>query len=250
MDNPKFVGDQISGGKKSMFGFLKGIFQRNEITRPPRRTTSRKDWDLLNREIFSRVIEGGKFCVGVVSSGDAEPGQLKYRMSQDFPSRKAIEYIRAQFKSEQFNSIMTTRSGLALNSKYGLFKVASDKLGLPLNSMVMPVTSAVDPNLKSLLIFGGEFLDHQMAARLQTLDNLLGRGEKAAADRKLGAGGRTQRELIEKLEGINITRLFDCDINTLAEIANGLEEVKGQLSQNLKPKYGAVHQYLMKKRLN
>lgn len=232
-----------------MFGFLKGLFQRSEITRPPRRTTSRRDWDLLNREIFARVIEGGKFCVGLVSAGDAEPGQLKYRMSQDFPNGKAIDYIRAQFMPAQFDSIMSSRGGLAVNSKYGLFKVSSDKLGLPLNSMVMPVTSTADPKLKSLLIFGGEFLDHQMAARLKALDNVLGRGEKSAADRKMGPSGRTQRELIGELEGINIKRLFDYDINTLAEIANGLDEVKGQLSRDLKPKYGAVQQYLMKKRL-
>ena len=233
-----------------MFEFLKGKFGRSEVTRPPRRITNRTDWESLNREIFTRVVEGGKFCVGVVSAGDAEPGQLKYRMSQEFPNGKVIEFIRSQFKPAQFDQIMTSRSGLAVNGKYGLFKVTSDTLGLPLNCMVMPVTSTANPKLKSLLIFGGEFLDTQMAARLQALDGLLGRTEKAPSDRKMGASGRTQRELIAMLEEINIKRLFEYEIDALAEIANGLEEVRGQLSQNLRPKYGAVQQYLMKKRLS
>lgn len=232
-----------------MFGFLKKSVGGGEITRPPRRTTSRSDWETLNREIYARVIEGGKFCIGIVSVGDGEPGRLKFRMSQDYPGKDVVEFIRTQFKPEQFEHIMTSRDGLSVNQKYGLFIVASKKLGLPVNSMVMPVTSTANPKLKSLLVFGGQFLDTQMATRLESLDGLLSRGELAAKDRKMGAGGRTQAELVEMLDKLNVKRLFDYETDTLAAIANGLEEMKGQLSQRLKPKFGAVHQYLMKKQL-
>lgn len=233
-----------------MFGFLKGILRRREVTRLPRRITTRTDWDMLNREIFARVIEGGKFCVGIVSAGDGAPGQLKFRMNQDFPAKNVTEYIRAQFKPPQFESIMTSRAGMAVDGKFGLFKVASDKLGLPMKSMVMPVTSTVDPKLKSLLLFGGEFLDTQMAARLDALDKVLGRGERSANDQRMGKGGRTRGELIEMLAKINVKRLFDYELDKIAEIANGLEETRDQLPPNLRPKFGAIHQYLMSKRLN
>ena len=120
-----------------MLGFMKGLFGGGEGAHSQMLTTTRTDWEVLNREIFTRVIEGGKFCIGIVSSGDAEPGQMKFRMSLDYPGKEAIEYIRSQFKPAQFESIMTSRSGLASVGKFGLFKVVSDKLGLPRNAMVL-----------------------------------------------------------------------------------------------------------------
>lgn len=233
-----------------MFGFLKRGLQGREVTRPPRRITARTDWETLNREIYARVIEGGKFCVGIVSAGDGMPGQLKFRMNQEFPGKQVTDYIRTRFKPPQFDSIMATRAGLAVDGKYGLFKVTSDKLGLPLKCMVMPITSTANSNLKSLLIFGGEFLENQMATRLGALDNLLGRGERSAKDQRMGKGGRTRGELIEMLEGINTKRLFDYELAKLAEITNGLEETRDQLPRELRPKFGAIHQYFMSKRLN
>lgn len=233
-----------------MFGFLKRGLRRGEGNRLPGRITARTDWETLNREIYARVIEGGKFCVGIVSAGDGGPGQLKFRMNQDFPGKQVTDYIRTRFKPPQFESIMATRAGLAVDGKYGLCKVTSDKLGLPLKCLVMPITSTANPNLKSLLIFGGEFLENQMATRLGALDNLLGRGERSAKDERMGKGGRTRGELTEMLEGINLKRLFDYELDKLAEITNGLEEYKDQLPQVLRPKFGAVHKYLMSKRLN
>ena len=66
----------------------------------------------------------------------------------------------------------------------------------------------------------------------------------------MGKGGRTRGELIEMLEGINLKRLSDYDLSRLAEIINGLEESRTQLPKKLRPAYGAIHQYLMSKRLN
>ena len=65
----------------------------------------------------------------------------------------------------------------------------------------------------------------------------------------MGKGGRTQGELIEMLEEINLKRLSDYELSRLAEIINGLEETRNQLPPNLRPKFGAIHQYLMSKRL-
>lgn len=232
-----------------MFAFLKRLIGPPERVRPPRRTTRRSDWERLNREIFARVVEGGRFCIGIVSSGETPPGQLKYRMHQGYPGKEASDYIRMRFQQAHFDAVMSSRAGLAHIAKYRLFKVVSDQLNLPVNTMLCPISSNADPKLRSLLIFGGEFIDHQMTSRLEALDGLLNRAERPAEARPSGLGGKSHGDLVALLDDLNLKRLFDYDLADLAEIANGLDETKAQLSKRMKPKFWAVNQYVMTKRL-
>ena len=232
-----------------MFAFLKRLFGTPERVRPPRRTTGRSDWERLNREIFARVVDGGRFCIGIVSSGETPSGELTYRMHQGFPGKEASDYIRMRFQPAHFNAVMSSRAGLAHIAKYRLFKVVSDQLCLPVNTMLCPISSNANPKLRSLLIFGGEFIDHQMTTRLEALDGLLNRPEHRAEDRPSGLGGKTRGELMAMLDDLNVKRLFDYNLDELAEIANGLDETKAQLSKRMKPKFWAVNQYVMTKRL-
>lgn len=198
------------------------------------------------------MIQGGKFCIGVVSQGDGEEGELKFRMNLEYPNKEVIDFIRRNFNAAELEQIFATRVPLRLVPKHGLLKIVTNTLGLPQNSLVVPVSSTADSSLKLLLLFGGEYVDSQMAARIQALESLLGKQGLDPDSRPLGTakGSKSRDELLGILAKMDVKRLFDYEFDLLAEIVNGLDESKYKLSVDQKPKFRAVSQFVLKKRLS
>ncbi len=233
-----------------MFGLFKKILPGGS-TRKCWRSTDRSDWEFLNREIYGRVVSGAKFCMGVISSGEISDGGLKYRMNQDFPNREVRDFVRLKFLPDHFAKIFVSGGAKYDLPKHGLVKIGDSKLGLPVNTLIAPVTSSFDPKLKVLVIFGGQFVDNQMAARIDELEAILDKPDLRPGARPVGhgKGAKSRDDLVAMLEKVNVKRLFEHDLGELSQIVNGLEDFKDKLPSKLKPRYWAVGQYVLKQRL-
>ena len=210
--------------------------------------TMRKDWDDLVTELFSRVISGAPFGIGVASKSKSFMGStLKLRLNHNFSNKAVIEFIRKNFQSKRLDRLFAG-TGLSPDSRGKLFKVSGDDTGLPRNCLVYPFENPSDSNCRGIIIFGGERLEGQLERRIETAGGILNAEPGGSKATPLGLENHDQ--LLERLSKINVKRLFEYDLEILSRIVNHLEESKEDLPKNLKPVFRSVSEYILKKRLN
>ena len=209
--------------------------------------TNRKDWDALVEELYAAVIAGTPFGIGIAAKHKGLLGtSLKLRLNQRFPNPQVPQYIRKRFQANKLDRLFQSAEGLERDGT-GCYKVAADDLGLPRNCLLYAFENPADPNLRGLIIFGGERMEGQLERRLQAAAEVLeGTGRSSARG---GLALDTQEQLEAALAKINVKRLFDYDMDLLARIVNGLEESKEELPKHLKPVFRSVSEYILKHRL-
>lgn len=213
------------------------------------RHTSRSDWNSVLVEVYSRVIDGCRFGIGVLTTEkNLLSTKVVFRLNQDYPDPAVIEYIRRKFNAKCFNRFFSPDAGLSTDSTTGILKVGDGSFGLPGKSLVAPFKSNSGEKKRAVVVFGGTRLEGQIDARLKALDSVLG-SERPTITTKDRVPVTSHNELVEALNKINLKRLFDYKLDQLALIVNGLEETKEQLSLTMKPKFNTVNQYLLAKRL-
>jgi hypothetical protein len=215
-------------------------------------STDRPDWDAVITQLYSRVVEGAPYALGVVARQKGLLGlSLRPRLNKNAGNQAAVDYIRGRFRDAEFDRVFQADEGLAQDDQSGLFKVTGEGLGLPRNSLIARVESSADEELKAVVIFGGERLEGQLQRRLQVLAEVLGQGPGSGGSQVVGAplGPEEREKLLAALADLNVRRLSDYDPDLLARIINGLEEGREALPKELKPKYKAAGDYLLRKRL-
>ncbi|MEE8435870.1 MAG: hypothetical protein V3S64_13890 [bacterium] len=198
-------------------------------------------------ELYNGVIAGTPFGIGIASKAKGLLGaSLKLQLNQRFPARAVTKFVKGNFKLKILERLFESDAGLAKDERENLFKVTSNELGLPRNSIVFRIENPSDANLRAVIFFGGERLAMQLENRLNiTTEILEGRTAAGRVDQSLVG----PEELKAELEKLNIRRLFDYDMNKLSTIVNGLEDSKNELPKALKPAFKSVSDYIIKKRM-
>ena len=209
--------------------------------------TNRKDWDTLMNELFNGVIVGTPFGIGIAAKAKGLLGpSLKMRLNQRFPVPAVTKFVKGNFKLKILEKLFESDAGLAKEDLENLFKVTSNELGLPRNSLIFRIENSSDANLRAVMFFGGERLAAQLENRLSiTTDILEGKTAAGKVDRSLVGPEKLKAEL----EKLNIRRLFDYDMKKLSAIVNGLEDEKDNLPKALKPAFKSVSDFIIKKRM-
>ena len=209
--------------------------------------TNRKDWDTLMAELYNGVIAGTPFGIGIASKAKGLLGaSLKLQLNQRFPAPAVTKFVKDHFKLQTLEKLFESDAGLAKEERENLFKVTSNELGLPRNTIVFRIENPSDSILRAVMFFGGERLAAQLENRLSITADIL-EGNTAAGKVDLSLMGSD--ELKAELERLNLKRLFDYDMNKLSAIVNGLEDSKDNLPKTLKPIFKTVSDYIIKKRM-
>ena len=213
---------------------------------PRAQRTNRTDWDALVMELYTNVISGVPFGIGIASKQKGLLGaSLKLQLNQNFPIPPVTAYISKNFNVAKLDRIFQSAQGLEWDSRHGLYKVAGDvkNMGLPRNTLVYPFENPSYKNMRAVLIFGGERLEGRLESQLQGAAEIL-----RVVPRSSPRGGLTlERErLVEALNKIDPKRMFVYDLDLLARIVNGLEETKEDLPKHLKPIFKYVSYYFLK----
>lgn len=209
--------------------------------------TNRKDWDTLMTELYNGVIVGTPFGIGIASKAKGLLGaSLKLQLNQRFPSPAVTKFVKGNFKLKTLEKIFESDAGLAKEGRENLYKVTSNELGLPRNSLIFRMENPADANLRAVMFFGGERLAAQLESRLNTTIEILeGRTAAGKVDKSLVG----TEELKAELEKLNLRRLFDYDMKKLSSIINSLEDEKDSLPKALKPAFKAVSDFIIRKRM-
>lgn len=209
--------------------------------------TNRKDWDTLMNELFNGVIVGTPFGIGIAAKAKGLLGaSLKMQLNQRFPVPAVIKFVKGNFKLKILEKLFESDAGLAKEDLENLFKVTSNELGLPRNSLIFRIENPSDANLRAVMFFGGERLAAQLENRLSITNDILeGKTAAGKVDRSLVGPEKLKAEL----EKLNIRRLFDYDMKKLSAIVNGLEDEKDNLPKALKPAFKSVSDFIIKKRM-
>jgi hypothetical protein len=214
---------------------------------PAVHATQRSDWDDLVNELYTGVIAGCPFGIGLATKQKGLLGaSIRLRLNQNFPSPAITSFVKRNFRVANLDQIFQSDQGLEHDARNNTLKITGESMGLPRNSLVYRIANPKDAILRALLIFGGERLEGQLERRLQAAATIL---EKTAAER----GGLPPLDTPEQMEAalakINVKRLFDYDMDMLARMVNGLEEHKEDLPKHLKPLFKSVSDYIIKKRV-
>lgn len=208
--------------------------------------TNRKDWDTLVSELYEGVISGTGFGIGIAAKQKGLLGaSLKLRLNQRFPVPAVTKFVKGNFKLKTLERLFQSDAGLAKENRENLFKVTSNELGLPRNSIIFRFENPTDANLRAVMFFGGERLAAALESRLRiTTDILEGKTAAGIVDRSV----KGDEELMAELQKLNLKRLFDYDLKKLSAIVNGLEDNKEDLPKTLKPIFKAVSDFIIRKR--
>jgi hypothetical protein len=208
--------------------------------------TQRKDWTALVEELFVSVVSGAPFGVGVIGKHKGLLGaSLKLRLNQRFPQPQVQEFIRKHFQVRQLDRLFERGDGLEPDPS-GAYKVEGGDLGLPRNTLVSLFQNPADANLRGVILFGGQRMEGQLEKRMQAARAILESTGRSSARGGLALDSRDQLE--ERLSKINVKRLFDYDIELLARIVNGLEEVREELPLELKPTFKAISDFVIRQK--
>lgn len=210
-------------------------------------TTRRQDWDTLVEELFTSVIAGAPFAIGIATKHKGFLGSsIKLRLNQRFPKPEVAHFIRKRFQATQLDRVFQTAEGLE-SDRTGMYKVVGDDLGLPRNCLVVRFANSDDPNLRGVILFGGERLEGQLEKRLEAASTVL---QGPSRSSPLGGLALERREdLVNALGRLNPKRLYEHDLELLARIVNGLEHTKDDLPKQLKPIFKAASDYIIKHRM-
>ena len=213
--------------------------------------TFRSDWEPLMRELFTRVVEGCPFAMGLftVDGSWGKPrlsGKFNYRSGQ--PSM--LDYVRRHFKRKHYDHIANSLEGLAEHERFDLYKIVSPGLGLPVNALVYKIEHYNDPDLKAAIVFGGERLGGQMEVHLKLTAGILERLPTAHSANPEAPPHETRyTKLVAMLRAADPHKLRQTGLNDrkwseVHEIVHGLEGFQGQFPELLKAKFVMLTQLL------
>ena len=229
---------------------MRATMEKNTVSGGLERATSRTDMDAVGAEIYRNVVAGCHFCLGVVTLEKSLFGKsLKYRLNQEFATPGAADFIRRKFKTGTLDALFSSGPGLEVVNQLGLYRVKSPEYGLPVNSIV-GLFQGPKPEHRGVVVFGGERLEGRLESKIDALEKVLG-GDGSIRTARGGVvpAGPGLNKLLEELKTINPKRLFDHELNKLAELVNHLEEHKDQIPKPFRPRYTLLHEYVLKKRL-
>jgi len=208
-------------------------------------TTSRKDWDDLIVELYTGVVAGTPFGIGVVAPVKGLLGaSMKLRLNLTFPSQQVVNFIRKNFNQKRFEKVFHNDAGLTPDSISGVMKITSDDTGLPRNCLIMRFENESDRTLRGMILFGGERMEGQLEKRVERARNILaGKGAKGTLPTTdVGA-------LMGKLDKLNTKRISEHSIEELSSIVNGLQEHRDSMSKDQKNRFKIASDYILKRRL-
>jgi len=208
--------------------------------------TNRKDWDLVVKELFAKVVDGVPFGIGVVSKEKTLLGySVRYRMNNGFTNKSVQNYIRKNLNAARMDKLFSNDQGLGKGAAGGVFRVEGENLGLPKNSLVARVEQQENSSHRAVIIFGGERLEGKLEMRLEKLAEIL-TGTTRTAQRSAMLS-QSEEDLYATLQKLNVKRLFDYDLKLLSNIVNTLEDQKESLPKDLKPKFKVVSDFVLKR---
>jgi hypothetical protein len=206
--------------------------------------TFRNDWDSLLRDLFVRVVDGCPFAVGLFTR-DLSYGFPRLKEMLNFSASKdaALTYVRRRFKLKHFEHIAGSLEGLAPHERYDLYKIISPGLGLPLNSLIYKIEHYSEPDLKAVIVFGGERLGGQMEVHLKLTTGLLEQPVATKLTQRTG-GPEDSRytQMIAALRAADPRKLRQSGLNEkrwheLREIVTELRDIQEQFPEVLRAKF-------------
>ncbi|MFI5401099.1 MAG: hypothetical protein ACHQZQ_08625 [SAR324 cluster bacterium] len=209
--------------------------------------TVRNDWDELMRELFERVVDGCPFAVGLFTR-DVGPESRRYREMLNYNGGKTetVDYVLHHFKLGHYEHIAGSLEGLEPHERYDLYKIVSPGLGLPLNSLVYKIEHFFNPDLKAIVVFGGERLGGQMEAHLKMTTGLLERPAKSlAAQLALTPEESRYGEMIAALRAADPRKLRQSGLSRqgfakIREIVTALGGMQDRFPQVLQAKFALL----------
>ena len=217
--------------------------------------TNRTDWETLVTELFERVIHRCPYAIAAVSKRKiVRWHRLIIRTNEMFEPSDVPRFVRQMFRVAHFDAIFKSTAGIERHERYDLYKVIGAKLGLPLKSLVYGIQHGENPDLRALLVFGGERIEGQMEFSLEMVQKILAapetkfppRPEPRPDHNDYGSYG----ELVAELRQVNVRELDKMDVRAIADLVNGLDAVIEYSPATLRAKYRAMNDYLLKGRRN
>jgi hypothetical protein len=216
--------------------------QRKSVERFNHRTF-RTDWAVLVKDLFTRVVDGCPFAVGLFTRDDTW-GVPRMRAMLNFNGGKdeMVEYVRRKFKRRHYDHIAGSLEGLAPHERFDLYKIVSPGLGLPLNSLVYKIEHYSEPDLKAVIIFGGERIGGQMEAHLKMTAGILESPPTLRHAERNKPEDSRYTQLIAMLRATDPRKLRKAGLNErgwseIHEIVSGLEGMQDRFPEMLKTKF-------------
>lgn len=214
--------------------------------------THRSDWEALATELYERVIYRCPYAVAVIHKKKlARWHRLVIRTNDTFEPSEFPLFIRRTIRVAHYDAIFKSTRGMERHDRYDLYKVIDGHLGLPINSLVFGIQHDEQPDLKMLLVFGGERLEGHMERSLEMLQKVLAatptnrhQVEQAKTAEDYGSYG----ELIAELRGINLKELDKMDLRDISSLVNGLDAVIEYSPASLRAKFRALNDHLLARR--
>ncbi len=170
--------------------------------------TFRTDWAQLVKDLFTRVVDGCPFAVGLFTRDDTwGVPRLRDMLNYNGGQEKMLYYVRRHFKRKHYDHIANSLEGLAPHELYDLYKIVSPGLGLPVNSLVCKIEHYSEPDLKCVIVFGGERLEGQMEIHLKILAAILEEAPKVRDLERNSAEEQRYAKLITKLRNTDPRKL-------------------------------------------
>jgi hypothetical protein len=217
-------------------------------------TTPRTDWDALVAELFDRVIYRCPYGIAAVTKRKiVRWHRLVIRVNDLFEPIEAPLFVRNMLRVGHYDAIFKSTEGMERHERYDLYKIVDARLGLPVKSLVYGIQHLEKPELRCLLVFGGERLEGQMERSLELVQKILAASATnqrhpppAPGQDDFGGYG----ELIAELRDINVKELDKLDIRAIADLVNGLDAVIEYSPAALRAKHRAMNDYLLNRRRN
>jgi hypothetical protein len=214
--------------------------------------TPRSDWDALMTELFEKVIYRCPFGIATVTKRKiVRWHRLIIRINDLFEPSDVPLFVRRTLRVAHYDSIFKSTDGMERDERYDLYKVVGPQLGLPMKSLVYAIQHEEKPELRALLVFGGERLEGHMERSLELVQRILAAPPTnahmpppAPGPDDFGSYG----ELIQELRAVNVKELDKMDIHAIADLVNGLDDVIEYSPAALRTKYRAMNDYLLNRR--
>jgi hypothetical protein len=208
--------------------------------------TSREDWHRLTEEIYVRAVAKIPCGMAVVSKSKLLGfTRLTMRLNPAFRSGEATQWVRRHFKVGQFDSIFAPGAALRPYEAAGLYEITDIKAGLPVHCLVGLIAHEKDPDLRAVVLFGGERLEGQLEKSLAALRECLAPTKGAVRDAQLQA---RREELLRDLKALDLKELSHLDVDVVARLVNELEGALDGAPIEMRSKYRALSDHLVRRR--
>ena len=261
-----------------MFGLRKKKKEFQDVDGVVRRTQC-ADMETLSRIIYTRVVSGCNFAIGVVVlEKSLFSKRLNFLLNQEFSLPMVVDYVIRRLKPTHLEKMFRGEPGLIFEKQYCLHRVKSADYGLPINTLVALIAGPSQRH-RMLVFFGGDRVEERadiiveegagespessseetpeapfedrLKERSDAMnDALQGNFEEVPDEIADRLEKQEIRSLLERLMAIHPKRLFDYETDSLATLMNELEDYKEAIPIPLRPRYTKINQYLFKQRFS